>query len=173
MLRGIWLSVLLLLAASSAANAQGGGRITGRVTSTEGGRSLQGVRVVVEGANRAAITDSAGRYAIADVAAGVHRVTARRLGLASASQQVTVAAGQAATADFALASSAVQLEGLVTVGYGTQSRRNVSGAISTIKPEDIRQVVSANPLDATSAVLKPILADVKQPSEQPVATVSV
>lgn len=146
--RGISLSILLLLLASSAALAQGGGRITGRVTSTEGGRSLQGVTVVVEGVNRAAISDSAGRYAIADVAAGVHRVTARRLGLASATQQVTVAAGQAATADFTLASSAVQLEGLVTVGYGTQSRRDVSGAISSIKPEDIRQVVSANPLDA-------------------------
>ena len=110
MLRRISWSILLLLVASSAAFAQGGGRITGRVTSTEGGRSLPGVTVVVEGVNRAAITDTAGRYAIADVAAGVHRVTARRLGLASGTQQVTVTAGQAATADFTLASSAVQLE---------------------------------------------------------------
>jgi TonB-linked SusC/RagA family outer membrane protein len=148
MIRRMSLSILILLGVSSAALAQGGGRITGRVTSAEGGRPLPGVTVIVEGTNRGSISDTAGRYVLADVPAGVRRVNARRLGLTSAAQQVTVVAGQAVTADFTLASSAVQLEGLVTVGYGTQSRRNVSGAIASIKPEDVRQVVSANPLDA-------------------------
>src|SRR5215207_4605814 len=147
MIRRIALSMMTLLA-SSAALAQGGGRVTGRVTAVEGGRPLQGVTVVVEGATRPSLTDSTGRYVLSDVAPGARRVTARRLGVAAASQQVTVAAGQVVVADFSLASSAVQLEGLVTVGYGTTSRRNVTGAISSIKPEDIRQIVSANPLDA-------------------------
>jgi TonB-linked SusC/RagA family outer membrane protein len=141
-------SILYLLGASSVALAQGGGRITGRVTSTEGARPLQGVTVIVEGTNRAGLSDSAGRYVLTEVPAGDRRVNARRLGLTSASQTVTVVAGQVVTADFSLASSAVQLEGVVTVGYGTQSRREVSGAISSIKPEDIRQVVTSNPLDA-------------------------
>jgi TonB-linked SusC/RagA family outer membrane protein len=141
-------SILILLGCSSVALAQGGGRITGRVTSTEGGRPLPGVAVTVEGVNRSALSDTAGRYLLLDVPTGARRVHARRLGVASGTQQVTVAAGEVAVADFALASSAVRLEGLVTVGYGTQSRRDVSGAIASIKPEDIRQVVSANPLDA-------------------------
>ena len=171
MLRRISLSILILVLGSSAALAQGGGRITGRVTSAEGGRSLQGVTVVVEGVNRAAITDTAGRYSLADVPAGVHRVTARRLGLASGTQQVTVAAGQAATADFTLASSAVQLEGVVTVGYGTQSRRDVSGAISSIKPDDIRQVVSANPLDAIKGRIPGV--DIRSGSFEPGAAATI
>src|SRR6185503_18467107 len=148
MIRRVSLSILILLGASSVASGQGGGRITGRVTSTEGGRPLQGVTVIVEGTTRASLSDSTGRYVIAEAPAGAQRLTARRLGTVSSSQQVTVVAGQAVTADFQLASSAVLLEGFVTVGYGTQSRRDITGAISTVKPEDIRQVVATNPLDA-------------------------
>lgn len=141
-------SIPLLFGAFSVAFAQGGGRITGRVTSTEGARPVQGVTVVVEGSRRASLTDSAGRYLLTDVPAGVRQVTARRLGLTSSTQQVTVAAGQVATANFSLASSAVQLEGLVTVGYGTQSRRDVSGAIASLPPDALKQVISGNPLEA-------------------------
>jgi TonB-linked SusC/RagA family outer membrane protein len=148
MIRRVSLSILILLGASSVAVGQGGGRITGRVTSTEGGRPLQGVTVIVEGTSRAALSDSTGRYVIAEAPAGAQRLTARRLGTVSSTQQVTVVAGQAVTADFQLASSAVLLEGFVTVGYGTQSRRDITGAISAVKPEDIRQVVATNPLDA-------------------------
>ena len=67
MIRRMSLSILILLGVSSAALAQGGGRITGRVTSAEGGRPLPGVTVIVEGTNRGSISDTSGRYVLADV----------------------------------------------------------------------------------------------------------
>lgn len=42
---------------------------------------------------------------------------------------MSVTAAQAATADFSLAREAVELEGIVAVGYGTQRKRDVTGAI--------------------------------------------
>src|SRR5205823_2773456 len=140
--------VLVLLAGPSVGLAQGGGRIAGRVTSAEDGRPLPGVTLMVEGLNRASLSDSTGRYVLPEVPPGLRRVNARRLGLLSGTQQVEVVADQSVTADFVLAASAVQLEAFVTVGYGTQSRRDVTGAISSIKPEDVRQIVATNPLDA-------------------------
>ncbi len=143
-------ATILVLASfvAAAAQAQTTGRVTGTVT-TEG-RGLASASIVVLGTNPVVGTtsDAAGRYTLNAVPVGTQRLQARRIGSAQATMTVTVTAGQTATADFALINQAQVLEGVVSVGYGTQSRRNVSGAVSAIKPEDIRQLVTSNPLDA-------------------------
>ena len=75
-------------------------------------------------------------------------VRAARLGYAPASQTVTVTTGQTVTVTLQMTATAIQLEGIVTVGYGSQSRREVTGAVSTIKADVLQQVVGGNALDA-------------------------
>ena len=169
MQRWIVLLVLALFSPGLAA-AQTTGRITGVVTA-EGGRPILGVNVTVMGTTLGAVTSDSGRFNIAGVPAGTHQLQARRLGFSAATQPVTVAAGQTATVNFQLAPTAVQLQGVVTTGYGTQERRTVTGAISSIRSEDITQVISANPADAIKGRLPGV--DVTSSSGEPGAAANI
>src|SRR4051794_34122682 len=98
--RRIFYFLLALLAPAAVASAQAAGRIVGRVTNAEGGAPIVGATVTVVGTTRGALTDSAGRFTLADVPAGARRVQARRIGWISATQSVTVSAGEAVTTTF-------------------------------------------------------------------------
>ncbi|MDB4893025.1 MAG: hypothetical protein JWL61_4880, partial [Gemmatimonadetes bacterium] len=100
--RRFLLVVLSLFAASAAAQAQGPGRIVGRVLSAEGNRPVGGATVVIVGTSVGTVTDTAGRYTLANVAAGTRRIQARRIGFVSATQSVNVISGQPTSSDFAL-----------------------------------------------------------------------
>jgi outer membrane receptor for ferrienterochelin and colicins len=60
--------------AATAADAQGTGRIDGRVTRTDGS-GLGGVTVSVDGTSIATLTDAEGRYALSGVPAGAQRLS--------------------------------------------------------------------------------------------------
>jgi TonB-linked SusC/RagA family outer membrane protein len=139
--------VLLLLAGlftASQASAQNTGQVTGLVTDGAGA-PLSGVAVTVgTGGSLGTLSGQNGRFTVSNVPAGTHQVRAARLGYGESTQSVTVAAGQAATANFTLAASAVELEGVVAVGYGTQLRRDVTGAVGSISPEEVREIPTPN-----------------------------
>lgn len=120
----------------------------GRVTAVDGGHAIAGATVVVLGTARAAVTDSAGRFTIADIQAGALRVQARRLGFVNLAQTVTVASGQAVTVAFALVSSPVKLEEIRTVGYGTQAAGTVTGAVTNVSAEKVKDVATSDPVKA-------------------------
>jgi TonB-linked SusC/RagA family outer membrane protein len=124
------------------------GIIRGVVTQTEAKTPVERATITVSGTTLATTTGIDGRFTIPGVAAGTHWVVARRLGFAADSVSVVVRDGETVTADLTLVSVATRLAAVVTTGYGTQSRREVTGSIATITGEDIRQVVGANPLDA-------------------------
>jgi TonB-linked SusC/RagA family outer membrane protein len=124
------------------------GTIRGVVNQVDTRTPIERATVTISGTTLAALTGADGRYAISGVTAGTHWVVARRLGYAADSVSVVARDGETVTADLTLHSVATQLAGVVTTGYGTQSRREVTGSIATISGEDIRQVVGANPLDA-------------------------
>jgi TonB-linked SusC/RagA family outer membrane protein len=108
------------------------GRVTGSVTDSATVQPLAGVTVMIVGTQRAAVTGADGRYTIADVPVGPHRLRAQRIGYALVEQSIAVAAGQTVTALFSLRTQAVQLNTVVSVGYGTQSRRDVTGSVATV-----------------------------------------
>jgi hypothetical protein len=94
-----------------------GGRavLRGRVTGG-GGEPLAGaaVSVATAGSTVGAVTDTAGRYTIADLDSGSYTVRARRIGYVPAEETVEVVPGAAAAADLTLAQSTLQLEAVVT-----------------------------------------------------------
>jgi TonB-linked SusC/RagA family outer membrane protein len=145
--------VLLILALSTAAagaqaQAPAPGRIVGRVTTAEGDRPLPAATVILVGSTRGTTTDSAGRYTLSNVPAGSHRIQARRIGFVSATLPVVVAPGGAATANFSLVSSPIQLQEVQTVGYGTQQARTVTGAVASVSAEKLKDIPTADPMKA-------------------------
>jgi len=138
------------------ARAQDTGRITGTVTSANDGRPIAGATVQIVGTVRAAVSDAAGHYSIAMVPAGKQTVRVRSLGFASSSRQATIpraaTGADAITLNFQLSVAPVQLEGMVvTAYYGEEERRNLTGAISTLSLEQLRDVPLSNPVQMLQA----------------------
>lgn len=109
---------LVVCAASATAQAQTTGTITGRVTNSNGG-AVEAVSVGLEGQAKGAITDEQGRFRIRQVAPGQYTLVVSSVGLKTEQQTVTVAAGQAATANFMLAESAAELREVTVQGART------------------------------------------------------
>jgi TonB-linked SusC/RagA family outer membrane protein len=121
-----------LLAFATPAAAQQPGIVRGTVTDSAGRTPIQGVQIVITGSPRGSITNAAGQYVIRDVPAGPLTVTAQRIGFARAQRQLVVAPGETVVADFAISPVAAILSEVVSVGYGTSSRHDVSSAIASV-----------------------------------------
>jgi TonB-linked SusC/RagA family outer membrane protein len=112
------------------------GTVAGQVTERETGQPLPGVTITVGGTRASATTTETGQYTVGNVPDGQHWLYAQRLGFARDSQQVTVAGGPA-TANFSMRRVAVRLDEVVSIGYGTTTRREVTTAISSMSSDDI------------------------------------
>lgn len=131
--------------------AQGTGRITGTVTGANG-QPLAGAQVSIPATRNGAVTGETGQFTITGVAPGTYTVRAQRIGFSPITRQVTVANGAAATASFQLAAVASNLEQVVVVGYGTQRRADVTGAVSSVSGSDL--IARAAPTPAVSSALQ-------------------
>jgi TonB-linked SusC/RagA family outer membrane protein len=94
-------------------------------------------------------TNPEGRYTIANVTPGTHRIRASAIGYTPVViDSIPVAAGQSATADITLRAQTVELERVVTIGYGTLTKRDVTGAIGQVSGDQIKTVPTTNAMDA-------------------------
>jgi TonB-linked SusC/RagA family outer membrane protein len=142
-----WWLVAVLAAGATAASTPLAAQATGQVSGTvsgEGGRPIAGASVSISGTSLGSPTRSDGRYTIDGVPAGTHDVRVSAPGYAESTQQVTVAAGLTATADFTLTQQAVQLEEVVAVGYGTARRKDVTGAVGSVNVDAVPTAVTTN-----------------------------
>jgi outer membrane receptor for ferrienterochelin and colicins len=110
-LRAAAAAIAIALAAARGAAAQTG-VVYGTVRDSTGA-PLEYVRIAVAGTGRYAVTDAAGRYRLAGVAAGPITLRAGRVGLAARLDSVTVAPGDSARADFVMAAGPVMQEPVV------------------------------------------------------------
>ena len=109
-----------LAGASRPLQAQSTGRLTGIVTN-EQGQPVASASVVLKGTRIGTLTGADGRYLMPGIPSGSQTVVATLLGYGDATREVSVVAGQTTMANFQLIVKAVQLEGIVAVGYGTQT----------------------------------------------------
>lgn len=124
----------LLLPAGALAQT---GAIAGTVTDSLG-QPVPGVNVSVAGTQLGAATGSQGQYRISDVTPGTYTVRASFVGYEDAVQEgVEVAAGETVTVDFIMRQAAAELEEVVVVGYTTQQRGAVTGAVSSISAQEL------------------------------------
>ncbi len=149
------LAVLLALVLSQihVLLAQETGSIAGAVTAQQTGAPLAGASITIPGTRLAAVTGPDGRYTLPEVPPGTYRVRARFIGYGTAEDTaVVVAAGQTATAHFRLQASAIELEAVVAIGYATVQKRDLTGAVASVRGEEV--LLKAAPTTALSNALQ-------------------
>jgi len=134
------------------------GTVSGRVTDAVTGQPIGGAQISVAGLTLTVTASDAGLYTIAGVPSGSHRLTARRLGYAAQSRNVTVGDGATATLDFALAPVPTALSEVVTTATGPQRRRELGNVIERIQVDSL--VVDA-PITRLTDILSARVAGVQ------------
>jgi TonB-linked SusC/RagA family outer membrane protein len=114
-------------------------RVTGTVTDSQTGDPLPGVNIVIQGTTTGTVTDINGKYAI-DVP-NVNAVLVFSF-ISYVSQAVTV--GNQAEINISLMEEVRALDEVVVVGYGTQRKVNLTGAVSSVTSDKLSVVPAAN-----------------------------
>ncbi|MBC7922896.1 MAG: TonB-dependent receptor [Ferruginibacter sp.] len=113
-------------------------KITGKVTDGETKGGVPGAAVVVKGENKGTATDAEGNYSL-DVPTGSTLVFSS---IGYAAQEIAV--GNQTVIDVTLAADIKALTEVVVTGYGTQSKRDITGAVATIDAKQLLTTPSTN-----------------------------
>ncbi|WP_439881725.1 SusC/RagA family TonB-linked outer membrane protein [Pontibacter sp. MBLB2868] len=108
--------------------------VTGRVTTAKEGIPLPGVSVIVKGMSVGTTTDAQGQYSLKVPEEGN---TLRFSFIGFITQDAPI--NNRAVIDIKLAEDTKKLEEVVVIGYGTQKRSELTGAISSVSPEKITE----------------------------------
>lgn len=108
--------------------------LTGKVID-EKGEGLPGVNIVIKGTSKGATTNTSGEYQIDITDKGTILVFSF---VGYLTQELEV--GSRTTLDVTLKVDDKALEEVVVVGYGTQRKSDLTGAISSIKAEDLKKL---------------------------------
>ncbi|UBM58707.1 TonB-dependent receptor [Marinilongibacter aquaticus] len=117
--------------------------LTGRVTD-ENNEGIPGASVIIKGTNLGTVTDINGNFSIQATGTEVVLIISY---IGYLSQEVAVSGRN--EIDVQLSPSNEQLSEVVVVGYGTQKKKDLTGAVGTIQSKDI---VRANPVQAANAL---------------------
>lgn len=110
------------------------GKISGAVTD-ETGTPLTGANVVIEGATKLSVaTDNEGKFNIA-VASGKYSISISYINFKTSRQVLQVKSGENATLSVVLSQEKNDLNEVVVVGYGTQKKLNLTGAVAQVSSE--------------------------------------
>ncbi|MGN8056772.1 SusC/RagA family TonB-linked outer membrane protein [Pedobacter sp. 22163] len=137
-LRKISLSLLFMLLASTILFAQDR-KITGKVVDQADGQGIPGVNVSLKGIPSNVSTNSDGNFTI-QVKSDADVLVFSFIGYVR--QQITV--GKQTNINIRLVSDNKSLEDVVVVGYGTQKKISLTGAISTVNMKDIEDIPTTN-----------------------------
>ena len=128
-------------ASRMAATPQIVGTIAGTVTVASSNEPLEAVTVQIEGTQLGATTNAAGAFRITNVPAGTHTLSARRLGYARTTRQVTVSDDATATVNFSLEKTATTLDQVVVTGTPeAQTKRELGNAIGLVNAAEVTKL---------------------------------
>ncbi len=148
------LCILLLLcpfAGFSAASEQQA--ITGKVTDASTGEPLIGVTVLVKGTTTGALTDVNGNFTIP--AASREPVTLQVSFIGYTSQEIQATPGVSLAVVLSL--EVQQMQEVVVVGYGTQKKESVVGAITQVNSASLMQAGAVTVTNAITGRLSGVL----------------
>jgi TonB-linked SusC/RagA family outer membrane protein len=127
-------AVLLLWGLTASAQDR---RLTGKITGVDG--PVPGANVVLKGTQTGTSTDANGDFAL-NIRGNNPVLVISAIGFKT--QEVTV--GNRTSINLTLEDDATALSEVVVTGYSTENRRDVTGAVSTVKPAQLRVVPSTN-----------------------------
>lgn len=111
------------------------GSISGKIVD-ESKLPIPGASVQVDGSQKLTVTDSDGNFRITGLTSGTYTLTAKYIGFASLKQTVTVGTTNV-VANFSLKGEQTNLNEVIVVGYGTQTKREVTGSISKVSGDKL------------------------------------
>ena len=139
-------------------------KVTGTVTSDEDGEPIIGASVLVKGTTVGTVTDVNGKFTLANLPATAKTLVVSFVGMEQ--QEVAIKP----TVNVVLRLDANQLEEVVvTVAYGTAKKTSLTGAISSVKQEDIK----LRPMSSVTSALEGTTSGVQvnssygQPGDDP------
>lgn len=134
-------------------------KVTGTVTD-EKGVTIPGVNIQIEGTNTGTTTDINGKFTIElPSESGVLIFTF----IGYTTQKIAVKGGE--NVDVKMQMESIGLDEVIVVGYGTQKKRDLTGAITSVKSADI--LVSSNPDIGHALVGKAAGLMIRENSAQP------
>ncbi|MCK5440768.1 MAG: TonB-dependent receptor [Maribacter sp.] len=135
-----WLVPFYLIVLFSSMGAYGQSTITGTISSADDGQPIPGANIVVQGTNNGTSSDFDGNYIIE---AGSDDVLIfSYLGY----KTVTLTIGNQTEINLSMEVDAQQLDAVVVVGYGTQKKGDLTGAVTRVDSEDFVKGANTNAL---------------------------
>ncbi len=122
--------------------------ITGKVTSAEDESGLPGVNVIVKGTSVGTVTDVEGRYKL-EILDETSVLVFSSVGF----MKEEVAVGNQTVIDVVLNPDITALEEIVVIGYGTQKKVNLTGAIGMASGEVLENRPTINVLEGLQGVI--------------------
>ncbi|MBQ7439917.1 MAG: TonB-dependent receptor, partial [Prevotella sp.] len=130
------------------------------------GEPMIGVSIIVDGTTIGGVTDFDGNFSIKDVPEkGVLKISY----IGYKEQKIAVAGKE--SFNVTMQEDAMGLDEVVVVGYGTMKKKDLTGAVSSIKADDIAQVAAPNAMQAMQAKVPGL--DLTQSSGQAGAGVNI
>ena len=115
--------------------------LSGTVT-TASGEPIPGVSILIKGTNTGTITDFDGKFSLNSIASDAVLV----FSFVGMQTQEVIIAGQTQLS-VVMKESAIGLDEVVAIGYGTMKKRDITGSISSVKKEDITAIPTSNVLE--------------------------
>ncbi|MBD1421360.1 SusC/RagA family TonB-linked outer membrane protein [Sphingobacterium chuzhouense] len=134
------MSFLMLLSTLTFAQTA---RLQGRVVDSEGA-GVPGATVQILGQQISTSSGANGEYSLGNISAGSHRVVVNMMGYETAEQNVTLTAGDN-TLNFTLETTSSSLDEVVVIGYGTARKKQITGSVSSVAPEEFNKGVVISP----------------------------
>jgi TonB-linked SusC/RagA family outer membrane protein len=137
------------------ADALDGGTIKGKITNDKG-EPVVGASVLLSGMDKGTSAGLTGDFTLAGIKPGKYSVQVSAIGYQSIVRDITIADGQVLEMNFQLKTGGNALNEVVVTGYSRQSKRDVTGAASTISADAIAQT----PVTSVESVLQGRVAGV-------------
>src|SRR5690606_18717770 len=130
------MSFLMLLSTLTFAQTA---RLQGRIVDSEGA-GVPGATVQILGQQISTSSGANGEYSLGNISAGSHRVVVNMMGYETAEQNVTLTSGDN-TLNFTLEATSSSLDEVVVIGYGTARKKQITGSVSSVAPEEFNKGV--------------------------------
>jgi len=141
---------IVLTTNSLTENQQQGKKVTGKVTD-QSGAPIPGASIVVKGTSTGVTSDNNGNYSLS-IPADAKTLVFSFVGMKM--QELLI--GNKTTINVTLEEETIGIEEVVAVGYGTQKKANLTGAVGNIKMDELK----SRPLTNASLALQGTVAGV-------------
>ncbi len=145
--RLLWLLAFLLPCAMHLA-AQERSTVTGTVKN-ESGEALPGASITAENYTTKSITtaiaDAEGHFRLQNLPGGSYTISVSSVGFETQVYTNYTVGSDASTLDVVLKSEGKSLDDIVVVGYGTQRKSDVTGAVKSVRAEEFNRGIVNNP----------------------------